>query len=176
MATDPSPSSTGRRRRSKRKESNHLPARIRRVWREWWVEILIALLVILAVFLLVERMNIRQTLFAWLVGLFERLEALVTGLIRSLTDFARRTTLSDLTAYVLLFVVAGLVIWRTRQRLMTQPRFTETKCPRCGGDLARIHRRWRDRAANLFVPVRRYQCKDRECRWRGLRVRTSRYD
>jgi hypothetical protein len=176
MATRPTPSSSEHRRRSKRKASNHWSARIRRVWRDWWIEIVIGVLVVVAIFLLVERMNIRQMLFAWLVRLSARLERLVADLIQGLGGFARRTTLSDLTAYVLLLVVAGLVFWRTRQRLMTHPRFTEPRCPRCGSDLARVHRRWGDRVANLFVPVRRYQCKNQDCRWRGLRVRTSRYD
>ena len=163
------------RRKRKRKRSNRFLTGVRRTWREWWVEILAALLILLAIFLLVERMNIRQTLWAWLVGLLDGLQSLVTSLIKGVGNLARNTTLSDLTAYVLLILVTTLIIWRTRRRLMTQPRFTESKCPRCNGDLHRIHRRWRDRVLNLFVPIRRYQCKNHDCGWRGLRVTKPRH-
>ncbi len=169
-----SPDSQPRKR--KRKRSNRFLSKVRRTWREWWVEIVAVFLALLAVFLLVERMNIRQTLWAWLVGLLDGLQSLVTSLIKGVETLARRTTLSDLTGYVLLILVAALIVWRTRRRLMTQPRFTEPKCPRCNGGLHRIHRRWRDRALNLFVPIRRYQCKSQECGWRGLRVRKSRHE
>jgi hypothetical protein len=176
MASRPTQPDPERRRQRKRRQPNKRLVTLRSIWREWCVEIVIALLTMLAIFFLVERMNIRQTLFAWLVGLLEGLENLITGLIQGVTDLVRNTTLSDLTAYVLLLLVAGLGIWRLRQRLMTRSRFTEPRCPRCGSDLHRIRRYWRDRVANLFVPVRRYQCKNQECRWRGLRVRKSQHD
>jgi hypothetical protein len=123
--------------------------------------------------LLVEQMNIRRSLYVGLVGLVGWLSRTVTGALEGLVRLARGTTVSDLTAYLLLIVVAGLVIWRVRHRLLTLPRFADTQCPRCGSQLARIHRRWADRVFGLFVPVRRYQCKNPECDWRGLRVYRS---
>jgi hypothetical protein len=176
MASRPTQRDPERRVRRRRRQPKKRLATLRSIWREWRVEIVIVLLTMLAIFFLVERMNIRQTLFAWWVSLLKGLENLVTDLIRGVTDLVRNTTVSDLTAYVLLFVVAGLGFWRLRQRLMTRTRFTEPRCPRCGSDLHRIRRRWRDRVANVFVPVRRYQCKNGECGWRGLRVRRSQHD
>ena len=124
----------------------------------------------LAVFLLVERMNIRQTLYTSVVSMLAGLNHLMASLVEGVSGFLLGTTLSDLIAYLLLALVAALVIWRTRTRLLSEPRFTTIKCPHCGSGLHRIHRRSRDRLINLFVPVRRYQCKDRDCRWDGLRV------
>jgi hypothetical protein len=147
-----------------------------RTGREWWVEIVIALLIALAVFLLVERMNIRQTLFVLLMRLVEGLAELGSRLSQGVANFVRHTTLSDLTAYVLLVAVIGLVLWRVRQRLLRQARLTEPNCPRCGGKLHRIHRRLRDRALNVYVPVRRYRCSQADCTWRGLRVRSSHHE
>jgi len=131
--------------------------------------------VALAIFLLVERMSIRQTLWRWLLALWHGIESLASGLARALVSRAQHTTLSDLLAYCLLFMAAALILWRGRRRLMTQYRFTALKCPRCGSELHRVHRVWHDRLLDLYVPVRRYQCEDDECRWRGLRVKPSRH-
>ena len=147
-----------------------------RLWSGWRVEILIVALVAVAIFLLVERMQIRETLFGWLQRAVAALESLGGGLVRGLVNLVRNTTLSDLTGYVLLLLAAAFLLWRLRWRLMTMPRFTARRCPRCGGDVHRIHRRPIDRLLNLFVPVARYRCKDRECRWAGLRVRSARHE
>lgn len=163
------PTESTRGRRRKRAPSRRLRSRVGRFWRNWRVEVIIALLVLLAIFLLAERMNIRQTLYSWVVNLLAGLNSLMASLVQSLSGFLLGTSVSDLVAYLLLALVAGLVIWRTRSRLLSEPRFTTTKCPRCGSALHRIHRRSRDRLINLFVPVRRYQCQDRDCHWKGLR-------
>lgn len=172
MSTPSSPSDS-RRSRKRRSRPARLLRKASRFWREWRVEIVIALLVCLAIFLLVEQMNIRQSMYVGLVGLVGWLSRTVAGVLEGLVRLARGTTVSDLTAYLLLLVVAGLVIWRVRHRLLTLPKFSDIECPRCGGELARIHRRWPDRVLSLFVPIRRYQCQNQECTWRGLRVYRS---
>jgi len=120
-------------------------------------------------------MSIRQTLWGWLVAVWHGLQSFVSGLTRAVIGLAQNTTLSDLVAYALLLVAVALVLWRARRKLMTLPRFTVLKCPRCGSGLHRVHRRWYDRLLDLYVPVRRYQCEDPDCRWRGLRVKRSRH-
>jgi hypothetical protein len=137
------------------------------------VEILVVLMVVVAIFLLVERMQIRQTLLGWLRQAVQALGQALVGLLRGLVRFVQTTTLSNLTAYVLLLIALVLVLWRVRWRLMTASQFTDQSCPRCGASLCRVHRHAADRALNLFVPVRRYRCKDHECRWSGLRVGTG---
>jgi hypothetical protein len=157
-------------RRRKRRKSKTLRSRIAQVWRNWWVEIVIVILLLLAVFLLVERMNIRQTLFAALLSLVEGLSSGISRFFQNLVGFVQRTTVSDLTAYGLLAVVVGLLAWRTRQRVLNNPALGGTTCPNCGSELHRSHRHGLDRAVNIFVPVRRYRCRNRECGWYGLRV------
>lgn len=164
------PPEPARRKRSRRASSRRFSSSVGRFWRNWWVEIIIALLVLLAIFLLVERMNIRLTLYSWVVTMLAGLNNLMASLVQGVSGFVLGTTLSDLVAYLLLTLVAGLVIWRTRTRLLSEPRLTTIKCPYCGSGLHRIHRRSCDRLVNLFVPVRRYQCQNRDCRWKGLRV------
>jgi hypothetical protein len=146
------------------------------LWTEWRVELFIALLVALAIFLLVERMQIRETLLGWLRSGFVGLRSFGGGVLGRVVTFVQSTSLSDLTGYVLLLFAFGFVIWRARWRLMTMPQFTVRKCPRCGSELHRIHRRPRDRWLGAVVPVARYQCTSPDCRWRGLRVKRARYE
>jgi hypothetical protein len=155
------------------------PSRVRRGLArlsEWRAEIFVVFLVALAIFLLVERMQIRQTLLGWLRQGLDALKSLGGGATQWVVDFVENTTLSDLTGYALLLIAIVFVAWRTRWRLMRMPRLTAAACPRCGSELHRIHRRPRDRLLDLFVPVRRYRCKNRDCSWRGLRVGKSQHE
>ncbi len=170
--TTPDDTSSGRLRRRKRPDKR---AAARRFWRDWWVEIVVGVLLFLAVFLLVEQMNIRETLLAWSRQRLDDVGDLAAAMARAVVDRIRHVTLSDLTAYSLILVVAALLIWRTRERLTGSLRWTALQCPVCGSELHRIHRTWLDRVINLYVPVRRYQCRDHHCRWRGLRVHRPRH-
>jgi len=140
------------------------------------VETLILLLAAFGIFLLVERMQIRQTLFAWLRRGLQALSGLGNALLRSVAAFVRATTLSDLMGYALLLLVVALGVWRARWRLMTLPRLMTRLCPHCGGELHRIHRHRLDRLLDLLVPVARYRCKNPECRWEGLRIKGARHE
>lgn len=167
-------SSVSRRTRgsSTRRSRKRQPrlTRLRTVWSEWRLEIIVLLLVVLAIFLLVEEMQIRETLLGWLDRVLEAVVGLSGRIGQRLVDFVGNTTLSDLIGYALLSISLVFVAWRLRWRLMTMSRFTTRKCPECGGELQRIHRHRTDRILDLYIPVRRYRCKDRDCGWRGLRT------
>ena len=47
-------------------------------------------------------------------------------------------------------------------------------CPKCGGSVDRIPRRWLDRLTSLLLPSRRYRCWSATCRWEG-KLRNSRH-
>ena len=54
------------------------------------------------------------------------------------------------------------------------PIASEHFCPRCAGNLIRIRRRVVDRQLSIFVSVRRYECPNSFCVWKGnLRVRSG---
>lgn len=144
-----------------------------RVWSKWRVEVFIVAVVALAVFLLIERMEIRQTLLASARQGYRTARYVLEDMLRGLEAAVQRTTISDLTGLVLLAIALAVVIWRIRWRLMRTPRYTARTCPLCGEDLRRTHRRQRDRIASIYVPVRRYRCRSRACRWSGLRVWTG---
>jgi hypothetical protein len=168
---DRSPSSPSQAPSRRRGRQSRLLRRLAHFWGEWRVEIFTVLVVALGVFLLVERMQIRETLLRWVQQGFQFLKGLGGGIGRGLVDFLQNTTLSDLTGYVLLLLASVFVFWRVRWRLLTTPRIAGRDCPHCGGVLIRIHRRPIDRLMSLYVPVARYRCRNHECGWQGLRVR-----
>ncbi|MCD6290876.1 MAG: hypothetical protein J7M34_10275 [Anaerolineae bacterium] len=140
------------------------------LWREYWFEIIWVIIVLTGVFLLVERMNIRMMLWRWTTAL---LRTIFTGVLRvegRVAAFILNTTLSDLVGMGLIALAIVAMLLRLRWRLMRSERLTALVCPVCGGPLHRIHRRPVDRLISLFVPVRRYRCRNRDCRWTGLRV------
>jgi hypothetical protein len=166
---DPEGSSLARSSSRHRRQPSRFRRFVGRALSEWWVEILVVLLVAMGVFLLLERMQIRRTLLQWLQAGWASLLRLGGDAQRGLVSLIQRSTLSDLVGLGLLAVALAFILWRIRWRLVTMPRFTTRLCPRCGSELHRIHRRSLDRILDLLVPVRRYQCDDKECRWKGLR-------
>jgi predicted RNA-binding Zn-ribbon protein involved in translation (DUF1610 family) len=42
-----------------------------------------------------------------------------------------------------------------------------TVCPKCGGSVQRIRRRWIDRLASAVVGLHRYRCHSLVCGWEG---------
>lgn len=153
-----------------RHRSHDKPGRVGLFWRRYRFEILWALAVALGIFLLLERFNIRATFMRWLriaaAFLLQGAGRLGDAVIRFLT----RTTLSNAIAYVLILGAMAALVLRVRWRLQNSPRLTALKCPRCGGDIHRVHRTTTDHLISVFVPVRRYRCANRDCRWHGRRV------
>ncbi len=149
---------------------HHQPGPVRTFLRKYRFEIIWVAVVALGVFLLFERFNIRASIMRWLrtaAGI------LLQGAGRAgdaVLRFLARTTLSDAVAYLLILGAVAALVLRVRWRLQHHPRYTELKCPRCGGDIHRIHRTTTDHLISAFVPVRRYRCGNRDCRWRGRRV------
>lgn len=41
------------------------------------------------------------------------------------------------------------------------------RCPRCNGATNPIARRFVDLLTSIFVPVRRYRCREMRCDWEG---------
>ena len=146
---------------------------MRRIWREYRFELILGLLMLLGVFLLVERFNIRQTVWLWLSSAGQALsEGARTAMVGAFNFLANRTV-SDLTGLGLIVVGAGLLVWRTRRRVIRSPAWSDKACPQCGNELHRIHRARGDRLIGFFLPVRRYQCKNPDCGWSGLRINSS---
>jgi hypothetical protein len=141
---------------------------------EYAVEIGLVAAVLIAVFLLVEPWDIRETLFRWARRSWQAFSAFFDATVLALIDGVRGLTLSDATAVVILLVVVFVALWRLRWRIIQSERLWSTTCPQCDlPELHRIHRRFGGRMLGLLgVPVGRYHC--RHCGWKGLRIRKTR--
>lgn len=84
--------------------------------------------------------------------------------------FGRSATIGVL----IVILVLAFALFTLRWTLMHSPRFVHVSCPICGGPLHRIHRRRADRVLSLLIPVKRFQCKNHQCGWSGLRISPSR--
>ena len=87
-----------------------------------------------------------------------------------------KLTLSDLFAFGLLLLIAFLVFFRVRWRVLTAPQFNVRVCPKCWHKIHRSHRKNTDRFLGiiLFIALKRYKCVDRKCGWNGLVTAKSR--
>lgn len=131
-------------------------------------------LVLVGLFLLFEPFSLRETLWAWARGTAHRLLIHLSSLDQAIGNFLARTSPSDLLGFALIAAAVVALLLHTRQRLLTDERYTAIKCPKCSGAIHRVHRTSLDRWVSAYVPVRRYRCADSRCRWEGLRTGTSR--
>ena len=136
--------------------------------REYRIELVAALMGLLGIFLLVERMQIRVTILRIIRLAWRTLSGTVGAVLRAVIYRILRITVSDLIGLVLIALSIVIVLWRVRVRMIQ--RLTGSTCPVCGGKLRRRSRDWLDRLLSLLVPVRPYRCRNEECRWEGLRV------
>jgi hypothetical protein len=155
-----------RRRHHHHKEQTELQQWLRayRIEGVWMV------VVGLGVFLVVERMNIRQTLLRDLRSAASGLAQSIDRAGRAITGLIARVSLADGVGAVLIFGACLVLLLRVRWRLMRSEALTATDCPVCGGRLHRVHRRLFDRMLSWYLPVRRYRCADPKCGWGGLRI------
>jgi hypothetical protein len=138
--------------------------------REYRIELIAALMALLGIFLLVEQMEIRVTIFRVMRLVWRTVGGAVGGAVRTVIYRFLHIRPSDLIGLVLILLSIAIVLWRVRVRLIQ--RMTGSTCPICGGDLRRSRRGRLDRLVSLLLPVHPYRCRNRECHWKGFRVRT----
>lgn len=105
----------------------------------------------------------------------------VLGLAADLLERANRSRPRPMDALVdsssaylagtLLVAGAGLIaVWLARWHIQHSPRWTQRSCPRCWGDVVRVHRKPIHRLLGvlLWLPIHRYRCRNPLCGWTGL--------
>lgn len=144
---------------------------MKKILREYLVEIIALLIALLGVFLLVEQFEIRKTLLAMINRLVDFLPRFISAVKTELLVYVDSVTLSDLVGWILITLTGIVIVWRVRYRFAKSGAWRANQCPRCGGKLHRIHRNPIDRLFSwtLLPRARRYRCADPECNWAGLR-------
>jgi hypothetical protein len=143
---------------------------MKRILKEYTIELIAGVLILFGIFLVVERIKIRATLLAALTGLFN---GILSALNRILSRVSRRAavlTASDALGILLILLAVGFIIWRIRYRFHTDNRWAIDTCRKCSGPIMRVHRNRWDRILGVtFLPeARRYRCMDPQCGWSGL--------
>ena len=146
---------------------------MRRLLREFRVEIIAALLIVVGVFLLIEQIELRVVLLRLLLRIGSAIATVSTSSVQGLVNRVLSTRPSDLLGLTLIVLALLILARRVRWRLMHSEEWAGETCPQCGGPMHRSHRRPLDRLINWFVPVRRYRCKDPDCGWKGLRIKQA---
>jgi len=144
---------------------------MRKLLKEYRIEIAVVLLILLGIFLLVERMELQSLIANGLQVLQTSLKKLLLLIKIGLEFYISNLSLSDFVGWVLLVLAIGLAIWMVRFRFKHSPTFQASSCPKCGSALHRVHRKYFDRflSRTLFPHARRYRCANSECHWTGLR-------
>ncbi len=80
------------------------------------------------------------------------------------------TTLIIMLGIVLLLVILIAVLYLLRKQYLQRAKWRGDVCPKCSGDLFRVHRSNLDRfwGTLMGLPLRRYRCANKECGWSGL--------
>ena len=143
---------------------------MKKLFKEYTIEIIALVIALGGIFLLVEQFEIRAALRENLAKSSGWLAGLVRSILDGISGFVSNLTLSDLTGLILILAAAAFLVWRTRYHFLRSERWRAANCPRCGSKLHRIHRTTLDRllAFTLLPKGRRYICANPECGWKGL--------
>ena len=106
--------------------------------------------------------SLTPNLIEWLQGRMAKIAEVFSSL-----------SMVDLMIWLLILAALVLIAWRTRRRFLMSAAWQTYHCPRCGGDLHRLHRSSLDRllSRSLLPDARRFGCANPDCGWSGLRRR-----
>lgn len=144
---------------------------MRKFFKENWVEIVTVIAVLLGILVVLRRETIRIFINQQLPILRNDLVGLLNRIVEGFTRFFNKLTLVEMVVYALVIAGVLFIFFRIRYRFLRSQRWRSSVCPKCGGELYRVHRSVLDRfLSKTFLPhARRYLCKDSNCRWTGLK-------
>ena len=144
-------------RKRKKSEKKQIPS----FFEEYRFEITIASMIIIGVFLLIENMEISQTIFALIKTIIFFFADGIKSIRKLIYDIFYWLEISDLVGVILILLAGLLIAIRTRIRLLsTYQKINE--CRQCNGNnkLKRIKKKLKHRIIDIILRLRvyYYQC------------------
>ena len=127
--------------------------------KEYSFEIKVIILFTLGIFLLVEDLEIKNYIYAFIRTIFFTIGSGIK-IIKDLTIFLiKQFEVSDIVGISLILYVMFLIANRWRERIIDRHK-SLISCMKCGGDIKRVRKNWKHKAMSIlyFVSVKHYQC------------------
>lgn len=144
---------------------------MKRIIREYWLEFVALVVAATGIFLVVKEFSIREALRLAYHNMISLFGSWAGNASSGVQNFIAHFSASDLLGGFLVLACLAFILWRGRYHFYRSEYWKAVNCPRCGSVLHRIHRTSWDRflSRTLLLGARRYQCKNPECGWSGLR-------
>ncbi len=143
---------------------------MKKFFQEYRAELLLGALAVIGILLIVSRVEILTMLIGDLNQILNGTRATATRTGSLIDSFITSVSLFDLVGFVLLMAGMIFLLYRIWRRYLKSASWQGDECPKCKGDIHRIHRTRQDRLWGSLVrrPLRRYQCANPDCGWTGL--------
>jgi len=128
--------------------------------KEYSFEIKVIILFALGIFLLVEDLEIKHYIYAFIRTIFFTIGNGIKTIKDLMIFLIKQFEVSDIVGISLILYVIFLIANRWRERIIDR-HTSLTSCMKCGGDIKRVRKNWKHKVMGIlyFVSVKHYQCK-----------------
>jgi hypothetical protein len=146
---------------------------LKHLLQEYRIELAALLIMLLLVLLWGTWEDVSAALLGYKSSLAPNLVDWLKNRLTKIAEVFSSFSLADLLFWLLILAALVFVAWRLRRRFLISAAWQTYHCPRCGGDLHRLHRSTLDRllSRSLLPDARRFGCANPDCGWSGLRRR-----
>lgn len=159
----------GRNSRNHKKNKSQF----RLTYEEYKFEFTVTFLLIVGIFLLFEKMEIKGLIFDIGFASISFLYSFFNNLLANVTNTLKDVELSDISGLILISIAFYMIGERIRDRLIAQFTFLN-ECPKCGQNIQRVRRNYKQKLIQwiLFAKVSNYTCNS--CDFKGIKVEKHR--
>ena len=137
--------------------------------KKYHFEFLIASLILLGSFLLLEDFELKKSLKSFSIQIYESIKYIIFLSLGSIFKYIMKIESSDIIGLILIFSAIILMFLRWRNNLLYQYSSSEF-CFNCKGKLQRIRRKFKIKifAFLIRLKIKKYQCKD--CKLQSYKI------
>ena len=137
--------------------------------KKYHFEFLIASLILLGSFLLLEDFELKKSLKSFSIQIYESIKYIIFLSLDSIFKYIMKIESSDIIGLILIFSAIILMFLRWRNNLLYQYSSSEF-CFNCKGKLQRIRRKFKIKifAFLIRLKIKKYQCKD--CKLQSYKI------